>query len=85
MHPQASQVSADLPPSSYTRGVVPAPLHELSPPRLTAALAAALEAWGAAMPGFDGDEAVLHGVETRTSAPVAESQPCGGCWSSGTA
>ena len=31
------------------------------------------------MEGFDGDEALLHGVETRTSAPVQISRDEGSC------
>jgi hypothetical protein len=62
--------SAPLPPSSYRRGVVSAPLHELYPAPITAAIRVALRRWGRSMEGFDGDEALLHGVETRTSAPV---------------
>ena len=59
-----------LPSSSYRRGVKSAPLHELYPPAVTEALRVALRRWGRTMAGFDGDEALLHGVETRTSAPV---------------
>lgn len=59
-----------LPSSSYRRGVKSAPLHELYPPPVTMALRTALRRWGQTMQGFDGDEALLHGVETRTSAPV---------------
>lgn len=59
-----------LPESSYRRGVKSAPLHELYPPAITEALRVALKRWGRTMQGFDGDQALLHGVETRTSAPV---------------
>lgn len=59
-----------LPASSYRRGIKSAPLHELYPPPITEALRTALRRWGRTMEGFDGDEALLHGVETRTSAPV---------------
>ena len=60
----------ELPPSSYRLGVTSAPLHELYPPPITEALRAGLRRFAASMPGFDGDAALLHGVETRTSAPV---------------
>ena len=59
-----------LPASSYRRGVCSAPLHLLYPPDVTAALRVALRRWGRTMAGFDGENALLHGVETRTSAPV---------------
>ena len=48
--------SEPLPPSSYRRGVVSAPLHELYPPPITAALRVALRRWGKAMSGFDGEQ-----------------------------
>ena len=51
-------------------GVRPAPLHELYPPAVTEALREALRRWGRTMPGFASEDALLHGVETRTSAPV---------------
>jgi len=61
---------APLPPSSYRLGVTSAPLHELYPPALTEALRRGLRDFAGSMDGFDGDAALLHGVETRTSAPV---------------
>lgn len=62
--------SGELPESSYRLGVTAAPLHELYPPALTEALREGLRTFVASMDGFDCDEALLHGVETRTSAPV---------------
>ena len=59
-----------LPESSYRLGVTAAPLHELYPPRITDALRRGIRQFVASMPGFDCDAALLHGVETRTSAPV---------------
>ncbi|KAL1522844.1 hypothetical protein AB1Y20_017812 [Prymnesium parvum] len=59
-----------LPESSYRIGVVSAPLHELYPEPLTHALREGLRKFAASMPGFDSEEALLHGVETRTSSPV---------------
>lgn len=56
--------------SSYRMGVRGAACHELYPPFVTAALRAALLAFDRRMPGFVCPEALLHGVETRTSAPV---------------
>ena len=47
-----------------------APLHSLYPLHLTEAIREALRRWGRTMAGFDGEQALLHGVETRTSAPV---------------
>lgn len=60
----------ELPSSSYRLGVTAAPLHELYPPPITQALRDGLRKFARSMPGFDCDQALLHGVETRTSAPV---------------
>lgn len=56
--------------SSYRLGIKPAPLHELYDPRLTESFRTALTHFDAKMPGFAGPQALLHGVETRTSSPV---------------
>ncbi|CAM9747327.1 unnamed protein product [Ectocarpus sp. 6 AP-2014] len=61
---------ADLPSSSYRLGVRAGPLHELYPSYVAEGLREALEAFERRMPGFVCDEALLHGVETRTSSPV---------------
>jgi len=54
---------------SYRPGVVAVDLAALYPPRLREALRAGLRAFDRRMRGFVTDEAVLLGVETRTSAP----------------
>jgi uncharacterized FAD-dependent dehydrogenase len=60
-----------LPSSSYRLGVKSAPLHELYPPPLTHALRQALlNKFDKQMPGYVSSEALLHGVETRTSSPL---------------
>jgi uncharacterized FAD-dependent dehydrogenase len=59
-----------LPESSYKLGVKAARLDLLYPPSITAALQEALRLFDKRMPGFVCDDALLHGVETRTSAPV---------------
>ena len=59
-----------LPTSSYRLGVKAAPLHDLYPPHITAAFRQALLRFDRQMPGFLGQEALLHAAETRTSAPV---------------
>ena len=43
---------------------------QLYPSYVTEGLRQALEAFESRMPGFVCDEALLHGVETRTSSPV---------------
>lgn len=59
-----------LPSSSYRLGVAAAPLHNLYTPEMTAAFREALLRFDRQMPGFLSDQALLHGAETRTSAPV---------------
>lgn len=44
--------------------------HQLYPTHVTEGLRQSLESFEERMPGFVCNEALLHGVETRTSAPV---------------
>lgn len=62
--------SQSLPDSSYIPGLFSAPVHELLPPMLTARLGTALKHFGRKLRGFNTEEAVLVGVESRTSSPV---------------
>ena len=55
---------------SYEPGVTPVDLRECLPPEVTAALQAALPAFGRQLEGFDRPDAVLTGVESRSSSPV---------------
>jgi uncharacterized FAD-dependent dehydrogenase len=55
---------------SYQPGVTPADLSTCLPGFAIAALRAALPAFGRQIPGFDMADAVMTGVETRTSAPL---------------
>lgn len=59
-----------LPPSSYRLGVRPSKLHELFPPYITEALQQSIIMIDKELPGFVSREALLHGVETRTSSPL---------------
>ena len=45
-------------------------IRDSYPPALTAALREGITKFGNSLNGFDEEEGVLHGVETRTSAPV---------------
>lgn len=74
---------SSLPSSSYRLGVTAAPLHDLYSPPLTAALQEALMQFERRMPGFVCDQALLHGVETRTSAPLRIERDEEGCQSVG--
>ncbi|KAL9224157.1 hypothetical protein vseg_000221 [Gypsophila vaccaria] len=59
-----------LPPSSYRLGVKAASLHELFPAHITKALQDSILMFDKELPGFISNDALLHGVETRTSSPV---------------
>lgn len=59
-----------LPPSSYRLGVQPSNLHELFPSHITQSLQRAILMFNEELPGFISQNALLHGVETRTSSPV---------------
>ena len=63
--------SANLPASSYHPGMVPAPLHELLPENISLRLRYAFPYVGnKLMHGYYTNEALLLGVESRTSSPV---------------
>jgi uncharacterized FAD-dependent dehydrogenase len=55
---------------SYRPGVTPTDLSACLPDYAIAAIREALRAFGRQIKGFDRDDAVLTGVETRTSSPV---------------
>ncbi len=65
----AGRVSSDLPPASYPRGLRPADLDAVLGP-LAAPLRRAFTDLAGSLPLFADDQAVLVGVESRTSAPV---------------
>ena len=64
-----SRALGDVVPS-YKPGVVPTDLAACLPPFAVAALRAALPRFAQELRGFDLPDAVLTGVETRTSSPV---------------
>ncbi|HWA77775.1 MAG TPA: hypothetical protein VG937_35810 [Polyangiaceae bacterium] len=69
----AGRVSSTVPDSSYIPGVVGADLAAVLDSAgvpLARRLAQALASFGRRMPGYVSDEALLIGVESRTSAPV---------------
>jgi uncharacterized FAD-dependent dehydrogenase len=55
---------------SYKPGVRPADLSQCLPDYAIAAIREALPVFGRQIPGFDNPDAVLTGVETRTSSPI---------------
>ncbi len=64
------RLSRDLPPSSYAPGLVSSPLHSWMPGFVSRRLAAGFRGFGKVSRGFLTNEAVMIGVESRTSAPV---------------
>ncbi len=62
--------SSDLPGTSYIPGLQSSPLHELLPSVLAHPLAAGLRVFGKQMRGYLDENAVLVGVESRTSSPI---------------
>ncbi|MCS3015839.1 FAD-binding protein [Phocaeicola vulgatus] len=64
------KLSYDLPDSSYSPGLVSSPLHFWMPAFITDRLSKGFQQFGKSDHGFLTNEAVMIGVETRTSAPV---------------
>jgi uncharacterized protein len=69
----AQRTSADLKAgvaSSYRPAVTPSDLHQCLPDFVTKTLANGLKDFGKKIRGFGGDDVIMTGVETRTSAPI---------------
>lgn len=64
------KLSYDLPESSYSPGMVSSPLHFWMPEFITKRLSHGFQQFGRMSHGFLTNEAVMIGVETRTSSPV---------------
>ena len=64
------RLSADLPESSYTPGVVASPMHFWLPRFISSRMQQALQFFGQRAHGFLIEDALLVGTETRTSSPV---------------
>jgi uncharacterized FAD-dependent dehydrogenase len=62
--------SNTLPETSYHPGIQSAPLHQLLPPAITDRLIEGFKHFNKKMRGFITDEAIVIGVESRTSSPV---------------
>ena len=65
-----NRLSFDLPKSSYAPGLVSSPLHFWLPKPITSRLQLGFKTFGRQAHGFLTNEAVMIGVETRTSSPV---------------
>ena len=64
------RLSSDLPDSSYAPGLLASPLHFWMPKSITSRLQQGFRTFGRQAHGFLTNEAVMIGVETRTSSPV---------------
>lgn len=64
------KLSYDLPESSYSPGLLSSPLHFWMPEFITKRLSLGFQQFGRSSHGFLTNEAVMIGVETRTSSPV---------------
>ena len=64
------RISANLPVNSYLPGAKSAALNEILPGWINERLRKALPAFGRKMKGYYTNEAILVGVESRTSSPV---------------
>ncbi len=64
------KLSADLPDSSYSPGLISSPLHFWMPELISTRLREGLKHFARNAKGFLTNEAILIGVETRTSSPV---------------
>ncbi|MDO4827572.1 MAG: FAD-binding protein [Bacteroidia bacterium] len=78
------RISADLPETTYRPGVVSAPLHEILPPAVARRLQKAFPLVDKTVRGYYTREALLLGVESRTSSPVRicrdpDTLECDGC------
>lgn len=65
-----SRLSFDLPRSSYAPGIISSPLHFWLPAQVGRRLQEGFKRFGQMSHGFLTNEAILIGVETRTSSPV---------------
>jgi uncharacterized FAD-dependent dehydrogenase len=64
------KMSRDLPKTSYIPGVTNAPMHELMPKYINEPMRKAFQDFGRKMRGYYSEEAIILGVESRTSSPI---------------
>jgi uncharacterized FAD-dependent dehydrogenase len=64
------RISTDIPKNSYLPGVASTSLKDVLPARVHQRLQKALPAFGRKMKGYYTNEALLVGVESRTSSPI---------------
>ena len=66
----AGRLSQDLPSTSYSPGLLSSDLNKWMPEFITSRLKEGFRGFGKTSNGFFTNEAVMIGVETRTSSPV---------------
>jgi uncharacterized FAD-dependent dehydrogenase len=66
----SGKTSSELPMASYSPGIISSPLQEWLPVLISNRLREGFRQFGSAMKGFLTNEAVVLGVESRTSSPV---------------
>lgn len=66
----SNRLSYDLPQTSYAPGLISSPLHFWLPEGVSSRLKEAFKTWGRQKCSFLTNDAVVIGVETRTSSPV---------------
>jgi len=65
-----NKLSPTLPESSYQPGIKSAPLHTLLPEAISKRLQIGFKEFGKKMRGYLSNDAVIVGVESRTSSPI---------------
>jgi uncharacterized FAD-dependent dehydrogenase len=64
------RVSNNLPQTSYQPGIISSPMHMWLPEHIGNRLQKGFTIFGKKMPGYLTNEAVIIGVESRTSSPL---------------
>lgn len=64
------QISTDLPGTSYIPGIYPGAIHKLLPDWIALSLQRGIREFDKKMKGYLMDDAIMVGVESRTSSPV---------------
>ncbi len=64
------KISSNLPKTSYIPGIYAAPMHDLLPDFVYEHLQKGVQEFGRKMKGYYTNEAVVVGVESRTSSPI---------------
>ena len=70
VHQHSKPFSPTLPQVSYQPGIKSAPLHELLPQEIGKRLQLGFIEFGKKMRGYLSNDAVIVGVESRTSSPI---------------